>query len=417
MIATETLKELIRANQQLDFALVPRDVQLVKIKKIFTIIGPRRAGKTYFLFQLMKTLPRERIIYLNFEDERLAGLAAEDLQKILDAYFELYPNAKGQKVYLLFDEIQNVPLWSKFIRRLYDAGVFEIYVTGSSAKLLSKELATELRGRAWTCKIYPFSFSEFLLFNKLDPAQIYEQKYKIRKLFFEYLNWGGFPETLSQDEYIKAKLLQNYVDLVIYRDVIERHKVRQTAILDELVKYLIQNFSREISIKKIYNLLKTKGYHLTKDILYEFVKYLEDTLYFYFVPIYSKSKKQQLVRPKKVYLVDNGLARAYILSDRLDKGWLYENAVFGHLLRKEFTVFYFKKNLECDFVAMRNRDKIAIQVTLKPEEPRELEGLLEAMAALGVKQGIIVTEDLDKELIIKGKKIVFMPLWRFLLKF
>ena len=415
MISIEILKEIIKENQYLDFELTNRDIKQVKVQKIFTVIGPRRSGKTYFLFQLMKALPRERLVYLNFEDERLAELSREDLQKILDAYFELYPDAKGKKIYLLFDEIQEVPFWSKFVRRLYDTGNFEIYLTGSSAKLLSLEIATELRGRTWTYKILPFSFSEFLRFNNISTTQVYEQKYKIKKLFYEYLDWGGFPEICHQPEYVKAKLLQTYIDLVVYRDVIERHKVRQTAILDELVRYLIQNFSREISIKKFYNLLKTKGYSLAKGTLYEFVRYLEDTLYFYFVPVYSRSKKKQLVRPKKVYLVDNGLAKAHLLPDRLDKGWLYENAVFSHLLGQDWNIFYFKKELECDFVAMKGQEKTAIQVTLNPTQERETKGLLEAMAELQIKKGIIVTEELDKEITIEGKRISFIPLWKFLL--
>lgn len=415
MISTEMLKELIKENQKIDFDLIPREIKTIKIKKIYTVIGPRRSGKTYFLFQLMKKIPRDQIIYINFEDERLTDLTREDLQKIIDAYFELYPNNKGKKVFLFFDEIQNVPSWSKFVRRLYDSQNFEIYITGSSAKLLSKEIATELRGRAWKYNIYPFSFSEFLKFKKIDPNNIYEEKYKIRELFQKYLNWGGFPEAISQDEYVKTKLLQNYIDLVVYRDVIERYNVKQTAILEELVKYLIHNFAREISVKKIYNLLKSKGYSFTKNILYEFMKYLEDTLYFYTVPLYSTSKKQQLIRPKKIYVVDNGIIKAHILPDRFEKGWLYENLVFTHLLRNEYDVFYFKKKFECDFIAIKKRKKIAIQVTLNPEESREIEGLLEAMNALKIKNGLIITDDIDRELSVKGKKIIFMPLWRFLL--
>ncbi len=412
MVSIEFFKELIIEGQSINVPFVERDIKEVKINKIFSIIGPRRSGKTYLMFQFMSNIKKQNIVYINFEDERLSDIKKEDLQKIIDAYFELYPSSKN--VYLFFDEIQNVPSWQKFIRRLYDSGKFKIFITGSSAKLLSKEIATELRGRSWEYFVYPFSFKEFLK-EKNVSQDVYRNKYEIKKFFKRYIEWGGFPETTGKTNFVKRILLQKYIDLVMLRDVIERYDVKDVHIVKEMVHYLINNFSREFSVNKFYKFLKSTGISVTKDRLYSLMDMLIDTLYFYQIPIHTHSKRKEILTPKKVYLVDVGIAKAFLPSEKKDIGWLYENLTFLKLIRDGYSLKYFKGENECDFVIEGDKN-FAVQVTLDKNKGRELNGLVEAMKQLKLKEGMLITENEEDEIKIEKKSIRVVPLWKFLLE-
>ncbi|MCD6279786.1 ATP-binding protein [Candidatus Micrarchaeota archaeon] len=424
MINEELIKRIILEKPRVK-EYIKRDVKLTDIDKVFTIIGPRRAGKTYFLFQIMdilkaKGISDDRILYINFEDERLSDIKREDLHKIIDIYYTLWPENKRKTVYFMFDEIQNIPAWSKFIRRLYDKEKCKIYITGSSAKLLSKEIATELRGRTWTYYIYPFSFKEFLKAKglKLNKTSIYSKdRYKIIKLFETYLNSGGFPEVVDLGENERCIILQNYHDTVMFRDIIERYKISNIDIVKDMFKFLINNFARPFSVNKFYNILKSMNRPVSKDYLYSITSYLEDTFYFLFVPVYTNSAKIRMVNPKKSYVIDNGLVQCLMTKTTEEKGWFYENLTAIELARRGYEMTYFKN--ECDFIAFDRikKEVIPIQVTLEPNNPREINGLLEAMKKLKLKKGIMITESTDKITRIDGKTIQYIPLWKWLLKF
>jgi len=404
--------------------LVKRDKKLVDVGKIYSIIGPRRSGKTYFLFEIIysllkKKIDKTQILYLNFEDERLRDLNVDDLQKILDSYYELYPHNTSKKVYCFFDEIQNVPYWQKFVRRLYSTENYEIYITGSSAKLLSKEIATELRGRTWDYNMFPFSFKEYLdaleisVDNKITHSK---ERYTLKNHFDRYLKIGGFPEVIKQDDYSRARILQNYFDVVLFRDLIERYNLPQPDLVKNTLYYLLNNFSRFFSVNKYYNFLKSQGRKVTKDPLYDLINYIETTMYFFFVPLYTDSEKKRVVNPKKIYIVDNGLVNALLNKEAQEKGWYYENQVFLELKRREYDLFYYSGEKECDFIAIKHNEKKAIQVTLSPELDREKIGLLDAMDKLNLKEGLIITDDIEKVETVKGKKIKYVPLWLWLLE-
>ena len=229
--------------------------------KIITIIGARRSGKTYFLYQLMDKLPptvdRSEIIYINFEDERL-NLKAEDLNLILESYYELYP-AKKKPLYFFFDEIQNIQNWEKFVRRIYDTISKNIFITGSSSKLLSKEIATSLRGRSISYEIYPLMFDEYLKFKDIDAADVSstKNKAKIVNAFSQYLYSGGFPETINFNKDLRLKTLQSYLDVMIYRDIIERYEVKNPIALKYFIKKSLSNVSNYLSVNKLFNELKS----------------------------------------------------------------------------------------------------------------------------------------------------------------
>lgn len=283
----EILKTIIREFHASEIpSLVKRDVEVpIASGKIISIIGPRRSGKTYFLYQLISkivesTSNKENILYINFEDERL-DLTTEELDLILHAYRELYPEIDLSKAFLFFDEIQNINRWEKFIRRIYDSITKNIFITGSNSKMLGDEIATSLRGRTLKYEILPLSFEEFLSFKKFKmtlPQDFYDSKIraKVINLFKEYMLWGGFPEIIFQPEGLKMRILQEYFDVMIYRDLIERYSIKDTFVLKYFIKRVAETVSKPLSINKIYNEIKSHGLKVGKNILYEFLEYLEN---------------------------------------------------------------------------------------------------------------------------------------------
>ena len=420
MVSKEILKNIILEDIHFP-SLINRDIKIYDINKIYSVIGPRRAGKTHFLLQVVASLnlSKSNFLYINFEDDRLIDLQTSDLDLIINSFYELYPSSVTEKVYFLFDEIQNVPNWSKFVRRLYDKKNCEIYVTGSSAKLLSKEIATELRGRTWVYSIFPFSFIEYLNFKNIpfEKNSVYSNdRFKIVEEFNNYFVEGGFPEVVGKEKFVRCSILQSYFDLVLFRDVIERYPQYSSHVVKDFMLFLIDNVSRPISVNKYYNSLKSKGISISKDTLYALQEHISDTFYFHFVSIYSKSQRVRSVNPKKVYCVDNGLVNC--ISSSLDNvGWLYENSVFLHLFRNGYEINYFKGDNECDFIAIKGKEIIPIQVSLSPKDEREINGLREAMSFFKSKEGYIISSDISEEIKLEEGTIFIIPLWNWLVSF
>ncbi len=364
--------------------------------KIITVIGPRRAGKTYLMYQLISTIPDiTNSIYINFEDERLQ-LAAQDLQSIFDAYFELYPDKNNKDIYLFFDEIQEVPGWEKFVRRAYDTITRRIFITGSSAKMLSKELATALRGRSINYEVYPLSFKEFLHFKGIEEDLVSTRgKAKVSATLQEYMQRGGFPETVDMDEDTYTRTIQNYFDVMLYRDIIERHDINNPLPVKELLKRLVAQSAREFSGNKMFNELKSKGLKISKDSVYVYLDYFEDAFIIFPVHNYAESVRKQT--SKKIYAIDTGLSRMLSFSLDSDFGRLLENIVYLELRRRGKLVFYHNNNGECDFV-IKEKNKItqALQVCYKltdDNRERETKGLKDAMKRFGLRKGTIITLD------------------------
>ncbi len=424
-----TFKLIIKEFHESKFPEIKeRDLALPKkTNKIIAIFGPRRAGKTYYFYQVIQKLKEKidnsRIIYINFEDDRLLPLTVKDLDDLIEAYFELYPENKDKEVYCFFDEIQNIDNWELFIRRIYDKEKVKIFLTGSSAKLLSREIATSLRGRTLNYQMFPLSFKEFLRFKniEIDKNFTYSQiRFKVKKLFQEYVIFGGFPEVVLEQDDLKIAILKNYYDLIIYRDLAERFTIRNTNFLKSLTKYLLTNFSTPFSVNGYYQSIE-KSIRPAKETVLEYLSYLQEIELVFLLPIYAHSLKTQQVNPKKNYVIDNGLRNAVCFRFSEDLGRLLENLVFIELKRRNKEIYYFKGKKECDFI-VKDGFKLsqAIQVTQelnKNNREREINGLIEAMQKYKLKQGIILIQDQkqEKEEKIKGKKIKFIPLWKWLL--
>ena len=382
----------------------PRHLNVpLDLDKIITIIGPRRAGKTWYFFQLIANLEkigikREQIFYMNFEDERLDFHAGYD--QILDAYLELYPDQKLNEIYIFFDEIQELPEWEKYIRRLYDNVSRKIFLTGSNAKMLSKEIATSLRGRSLSFEIMPLSFSEFLFFKGIDSKDIYStiNKAKIRNSFNEYLNWGGYPELVDIEIRFKTKILQEYFNVMLYRDLMERYEIRDISILKYLIKRLIGSFTKEFSVNKLYNDLKSRGIKIGKDSIYRLIDQIFSIYMVTFVEKYDPSVLKREMSNRKIYLYDNGIASAVLCAFSEDRGKFLENLIFSSIRSRTEDIFFSKNGYECDFVVFSKNEKpLLIQVTetLNIDNfKREINGLEKTKKKLENSHSLLITENM-----------------------
>jgi predicted AAA+ superfamily ATPase len=423
----EAFKKVIIDSQEKKYdKIIPRDYNIpVHSNKIVSLIGVRRCGKTYILFdiirQLLEKTDLHNIVYINFEDDRLYPIQLKDLDDIITGYYELYPEKRSENVYFFLDEIQMIDGWEKFVRRIYDSLKVSIFVTGSSSKLLASEIATALRGRTITYEIFPLSFKEYLRFKNIE-VNIYSSKSIsfILNAFNHYLFEGGFPETVVANSDLQKRILSDYVNLIIYRDVIERYGIKNNALLKHLIKYSFTNIGTLVSFTKLFNDLKSQGFKIGKDTVFEYFSYLSDAYALFNVSIFRNSVKEEQRNPKKMYSIDNGFKSIFDSSLSPDYSKLYENIAFLHLRRQTKEVYYFKQNQEVDFYAIVDGKKIIANISYNISDiqtrKRELEGLTAAMEYFHSQTGYLITKDEDQIIKQKGKKIYIVPLWKWLLE-
>ncbi|MBU0958436.1 MAG: ATP-binding protein [Nanoarchaeota archaeon] len=402
-----------------------RDKYLAKLNKLMNtgqvvaVTGVRRSGKStlmkqFIKQQMIKGKAKKNFLYINLEETLFADhLSLNFLQQIYDAYFEIL---KPDSVpYILLDEVQNIPKWEKFVRSLHEKKQAKIIVSGSTSKLLGREFGTVLTGRWVELKLYPVGFFEFLEFKKLKTGNrfgILSKKIKIKQFLREYLEFGGFPLVVLKEE--KKEILQRYFDDIMERDIAEKHKIRRVDRLKSLARYYLTNFSSTISYRRI-----TKFMDLSLDSVERFSSYMAEAYLTFFVPKFSYSLKEQEINPRKIYCIDSGLINMVGFKFSENIGRLYENLVFLTLLREGKEIYYYKNKGECDFVLKEGQKiKQAIQVSyqIKENKEREIKGLLEAMNTFKLKEGFIITEDKEGEEKIKGKKVKYIPLWKWLLQ-
>ena len=391
---------------------VERELRVpLKSGQIITLIGPRRSGKTFYFYQLIKELPREDVLYIDFEHPIFEGFCARDIVDVL----KLHREAFGEPVYIFLDEVQAVKDWERMVRYLHDEG-YSVFVTGSSSKLLSMEIASRLRGRTLTYTMLPFSFREFLRARgyRMRRPLSSKREAELKALLREYLEWGGFPRVVLEDnETIREKLLEEYLDMVLYKDVVERYGVRNLHVMKLLLRSLMRSFAKEFSVHAFYNALKSQGIKVSKGVLYEYLSYLEDSMSVFLVKKFSYSLKTSELSIPKVYPVDAGFSRLFSFTP--DTGRLMELAVFLELKRREAEVYHYKNHREVDFmITKRGQPVELIQVTYALDSgdvrPREVEALKSAGRKLGVENLTVITWDYRDE----KDRIRFVPLWCFL---
>lgn len=412
-------------SREMKIPLLPKNV-----RKALIFIGMRRVGKTYFMFQhikeaLRRGVPKNNILYINFEDDRLSFFSVEDFQLLLDSYFELYPeNAKSSDLQFYFDEIQNIEGWDKFIRRLIDKEKMQIFITGSSAKSLSKDLATSLRGRCLVSEVFPLQLSEFLDFYHVNWATAApKDRAAIKHYTKVYLKRGGFPEPLELSESLHKMTLQTYVDTAVFRDVIDRHQVNNPHIVRVFLIYCLQNISAPLSVTKVHKVLKSRGETIGRNTLYEYLEYFEDAYLLFLVPLFDLSARKRQVNPSKIYCVDPGIIYSYSIKPLCEESSSLENSTYLHLRKFGYeNIFYHKTSSgkEIDFIAqMHNGELTLVQVCLSMQDgktrQREIAALLEGGKELGVKDAWIITLDEEEIIEDQGLCIHVQPFWKWVL--
>lgn len=396
----------------------------LKTNKIATLTGIRRSGKSFIAKQVVDGLVKDKrnSLIVNFEEARFPWPLDKDiLISIYDAYLSLIKPDK--KPLIILDEIQEVKLWEKFARTLQEQHKADLVVTGSSAKIMSEELATLLTGRTLHQEVFPLDFGEFLLFREIsigNRLDIIKQEPTIRSLFREYCSFGGFPEiALEQDKDIKLKILESYYQDIIHKDIVRRFNVRRIEKLEQIAFYYLTNFSSPITFTRIGKYLKFE-----EKSVEIFSKYLEVSKLFFFVKRFSSSIKEKENSPRKLYLMDAGLHHLSnaLLSDKNSK--IFENIIAMHLFHKEGkNLCYWKDNLgrEVDFVLGKGGKVTAlIQSSWSIENPatkeREVMPLIKASEELHCNNLVILTENEEGNEISAGRKIKVMPAWKFLLQ-
>ncbi len=409
---------------------VARDKVFAEIKgKADVVIGMRRSGKTWFCYQKIRELvasgtKKEAIVYLNFEDDRLLDFNVTHFQEIPDVYFGKYPELRQARCYFFFDEIQRIDQWETFVRRLLDTENIQVFITGSSSKLLGSEIATSLRGRSLPTEIFPLNFEEFLRFHKLFPVRPKtfgaNTAAVLRKALNDYRDIGGFPEVQHLAPNVRIEVLQGYIDSVLLKDIIERHQVSNVHVLKHLVRHIANSSGGKFSVNKFYNLMRSLSIKCTKNSLYEYLDHLTDAFLFYKVPIHSRSEKARMINPPKIYTVDTGLLNAVTFRNSYDYGPLLENMVFMHLRRSGHDVEYVctQEGHEVDFFARSKNSgeaqliQVCWDMSDKKTFARELKSLKSAMSEYAFSSGTIVTWD-DEASLDEGIEVI--PAWKWLL--
>ena len=428
----ETIKSILLDFQESPLSTgVPRHLRVETVPGKATVcIGVRRSGKSTFLFQVIQRLldsgvPRENLLYLNFFDDRLHALRQDRLGLITEAYYSLYPEKKNtERVYCFFDEIQAVPGWEPFIDRLMRTEKCEVYLTGSSAQMLSREIATQMRGRALSWELFPFSFQEFLDYKGITDtgSRSTKKRLLIRKAFDEYWETGGFPEVAGLSRNLRIKIHQEYFHTILFRDLVERHDIPHPKAVSDLAHWLVDNTAALYSVNNLTGYLKSLGHKVPKSAVSDYLAWFEDAYFLFTVRIFDASLARSNTNPKKIYCIDHALINSVSSGILLNFGHLLENLVFTALRRHHSEIYYYKTKTgrEVDFVVPgQDHSRMLVQVCESLVEAqtkkRETLALNEAMSELGQRTGIIVTKNEEERIDTENGIIEVVPIWRFLL--
>ena len=418
MISKSVLGTIIKDQLQEFEALkdtVPRTVfsKMISYQGASAVVvkGVRRCGKSTLLKQLITTRHSNDFWYFNFDDERLTGFTSEDFQSLIETLLELF----GNKKYLCFDEIQNIKGWELFVNRMLRQG-YKMFITGSNAHLLSRELGTHLTGRHIDIELYPFSFTECLKAHHIDiPTKgMYstEEKALLSKHFKQYLVKGGMPEVIV---FSNEAMLTQVVNDILQRDIVNRYNIRKPSELKTVLKFLIANTAHPITYRSIRNNFKIQS----ANTIQKYIEYAEETYLVFTVRRYEKKLKQFDKNPKKIYCVDNGIITKNSPTIHERHGALLENLVALHLRRvgKEFYYYRGRTDAECDFIVPHEKQVLQVCYQFRDDNrERELKGLSEALELLSAKQGYLLTLDQEDQIVRKNRKIIIQPVWQWLVE-
>lgn len=429
------LQEIMLENQGLvgKRRFYPRQLHLERLEGKATVItGIRRSGKTVYEMLYMQELiakgvDRTNLCILDFSDDRLLALRSREPSMVADAYYDLWPEKSGEKVYFFFDEIQYLPHWELLVNRLQNTRSCEINITGSSARLLVKEIATELGGRSLPWELFPFSFREFLE-TKEDGADLLrrsvlteDQRRTCRRYLSEYERCGGFPESIAMREgETRVRYLQNLAETVVFRDVIRRYNLPNPEGCVRLMQMLLGQMAGPMTYAKLKSRLEGEQYHFSAAMVARVVEYLEDAYLLFPIEIFSLNAAVRKTNPKKVYCVDHALSLAASTNLTEDRGKVLENMVCMHLRRKSSRIFYGKtpEGYKIDFIVPGTQPalyRVAYAVDEADTFQREIRALESGMRTYGTDHSCLVTEDREGSFRVSSGTIECVPVWKFLL--
>lgn len=426
MINKNILKEIIISNEQFIHEkagkIIPRtSISLPsELNKVIIFYGVRRSGKTHILYDIFLK-NKGNSFYIDFEDERLQGFKLEDFENLRESFYELKPGLTGKTINVFLDEVQNVAGWEKFARRMVEKENSRLFVTGSSSRIMPREIQTSLRGRSWSIEVTTFSFKESLLIKNIDSGMNLtvssNQKIRLKNHFNEYLNWGGFPEVLLvSDNYEKRKIINEYMEAMFFKDLVERFNITNTHLLSVLMETLFSSFATKFSLTAFYKKNK-QNLPLSKDTLFAYYKHFLDSMLVNEVKIFSESVYKRQRNPAKLYLADTGLCKK---TTSMDAGRTLENLVYLNLKKTNKKIFYFSEINECDFIVNDYNDMFSpLQVTHELSEgnrARELDGLVSACERLKTREGLLLTLDQEDTITHNRHKIKIVPVWKWLMR-
>lgn len=426
------VRQLIADSMALDLpTLTPRRGALAELTDAASvIIGMRRTGKTYRMFQKMRELldsgvARQRLLYLNFEDERLGDVTVDILRNIDETYLRTFPAGDNAVSYYFFDEIQYVPGWERFVRRILDRHDVRFFLSGSSSRLLSREVATAMRGRALETRVFPFGFSEFLDARGQDvPADPklagHKKRAALENAFAEYLLIGGFPAALNLTDLDRRQMLQGYVNTVVLRDVVERHGVTGITVLRYLSRRLLASSASHFSVNKFHNELKSQGLKCSKDTLHDDLQHLEDAFLFSGMFLDTPSERRRMVNPRKIYAVDHGLVWACVpAGGAWGEGRALENLVFTELQRRGLQPSFAltPAGYEIDFmVQLPEGQRVAMQVCADVSDPKTLQREVRSLLDTSKSTRRMILTLYHEQTIREGDRAIdILPAWKWLL--
>lgn len=424
--------DMLSSPLAVDKGILPRSQTLEWVgRKVMVVIGPRRSGKSSLLAGeinnlLASGLPESHIVHVNLEDERLLW-SQVTLDDLLQTRARLFPEVPFSETYFFLDEVQNAPNWEKFVRRLHDTPGTHIAITGSNSKMLATELATALRGRGFPIEILPLRFSEYLDFNQIKPLTAGLGKARVQAAFDKYLVCGGFPEVATLSHNLARSILQNYYNTMIFRDVVERYQVSQFYPLRYLLARVAASVGKTLSLRKISNELRTQGYKIGNQLLYDLADMAEAGYFFKRIAKFDFSLAKRELSDKKAYFIDNGLINAITTLSAGNTGLLFENLVFWELYRRygnlyTMDIYYYKDaSYECDFVLYQEGNlPLPVQACYSLVNPdtrlREIKALLKTCEACGVKTGWLITTDEEETIQINDITIYIKQAWKWLLE-
>lgn len=423
---TEKIKSILIDQKEAfiqEKRLIERDIDLnmyLKSRQIIFISGIRRSGKSSLLYLIKNRLKLRdnEFLYFNFDDERINNFTVDDFNKLYSIHLELY-GSPSSPITFFFDEIHNTPGWEKFLNRIYEKGI-KIYVTGSNAKLLNSEVSTALTGRNLVINLHPFSFKEYLRYQKFDydlKLLSAEKKAKLMYEFNNYIKYGGFPLVVAEEN---LEVINAYYNDIIYRDIIARFKLLQVEEIRQIGTYFASNTSKLFSYSTIQKVCHIKSLSTVKN----YMQYFSDSYLFFFLKKFDYSVRKQILNPRKVYISDLGFVSRIGFRFSEDFGRLLETIVYLQLKRDRLNIYYHSSKKECDFVIFTdNHISQAIQVTKSIVNPktrdREVSGLIDAMKSYNLKDGLILTYDEEDKFVIEENSIEYCikvkPVWKYLL--